>query len=353
MTGLPQCDRCTPLGHDSHQQAGEMAIFIPSRNEWLCAHCRGSELVVVPGIYRPGQHGFIEPGTPEWLSFITPSKVAAILGVSRWESAYRLWHRMKGITATEEPKDIFDIGHDWEPAAANRWKRKNEGWRLSPGEVQIIIPPLAGDMAFPVIVTLDRRASRGRAKRIVEFKTARRMEDWGDEFTDQAPEDYVAQCIAQQLFTGWTQNPAHLLVIGPYFNDHVYEIPFDAEVAAWIGQSCSSFYQSLRGDVAPDLDDHVATYECVRELHPDIDGSTAEVDPDLGVAVHNANDDLKAAEKRLRGLKTELLDAMGNAQYAEFGGIKVATRSPHARGGVALNLARTHPAIQASKKGVA
>ncbi|OCB09338.1 hypothetical protein A5717_26230 [Mycolicibacterium porcinum] len=315
-------------------------------------------MVVVPGTYRPGQRGFIEPGTPEWLSFITPSKVAAILGVSRWESAYRLWHRMKGITAPDEPKDIFDIGHDWEPAGANRWKRKNEGWRVSPGEVQIILPPRPEDgFEFPVIVTLDRRATKGRARRIVEFKTARRMEDWGDEFTDQAPEDYVAQCIAQMLFTGWTQYDAHLLVIGPYFNDHVYEIPFDQEVADWIRKACNDFYRALRKTTAPPLDDHIATYECVRELHPDIDGSTVEVSASLGMALHDANDELKEAEKRLRGLKTQLLDAMGNAQTANIGdgkdALKVATRSPHARGGVALNLARTHPAVQAHKKGAA
>ncbi|MBU8834157.1 YqaJ viral recombinase family protein [Mycolicibacterium goodii] len=327
-----------------------MAIFLPDRNEWLCAHCRGSELVVVPGTFRKGQRGFIEPGTPEWLSFITPSKVAAVVGMSRWESAYRLWHRMKRIVAAEDPKDIFDIGHDWEPAAANRWKRKNEGWRLSPGEVQLIIPPNGtNSFGFPVIVTLDRRATKGRARRIVEFKTARRMEDWGDEFTDDAPADYVAQCIAQMLFTGWTDYAAHLLVIGPYFNDHIYEIPYDHEIAKWIVQSCNDFYKSLHFTKAPALDDHVATYECVRELHPDIDGSTAEVDYDLGIAVHDANGELKAAQDRLRGLKTRLLDAMGNAQYAEARGLKIATRSPHAKGSVALNLARTHPASQTPK----
>jgi putative phage-type endonuclease len=307
-------------------------------------------MTITPGVFRPGQPGYIEPGSEAWLQCITPSKVAAILGVSRWESPYRLWHRMTGRIDPEPPKDIFDIGHDFEPAAANRWKRRNHGWRISTGEVQIVLHH--EQFGFPVVCTLDRRASRGRTRRVVEFKTARRMEDWGDDFTDECPADYAAQCMAQMLFTGW-RPAAHLLVLGPYFNDHLYEIPFDQDVADWTVAECRRFYQSLDYDVPPDLDDSVATYECVRELHPDIDGSTAEVDPELGVAVHNANDDVKAAEKRLRGLKTQLLDAMGNAQYAEFNGIKVADRRPHARGGVSLNLARTHPAVQASQKGTA
>lgn len=304
-------------------------------------------MTLTAGVFRKGQLGYVAPGTNEWLQCITPSKVAAILGVSRWESPYSLWHRMKQLVPPEEPKDIFQIGHDYEPAAANRYRSLNEGWKLSAGEVQFVLPESA--FGFPAVCTLDRRGSRGRSRRVVEFKTARHMEDWGDDFTDQCPEDYAAQVLAQMLFTGWTDHPGHLLVLGPYFNEHIYEIPFDLGVTAWIVQACSEFYASLSQDTPPSLDDSVPTYQCVRELHPDIDWHTVDVDADLGVAVHNANDELKAAETRLRGLKTRLLDQMGNAQYAVMGDLKVATRSPHGRGGVALNLARKHPAIQANE----
>jgi predicted phage-related endonuclease len=278
----------------------------------------------------------IEPGSPEWLAVITPSKVAAILGVSRWESSYRLWHRMKSLVDSEPPKDIFDMGHDFEPAAAAIWRRRNPGWKLSPGEVQTVADCPFG---YPTAATLDRRACRGRARRVVEFKTARHLEEWGDFFTDQAPADYVAQVIAEMMFTGYTQHPAHLMVLGPYFEAHTYEIPYDPQVGAVIADRCREFWHSLKGDMPPDLDDTVATYECVRELHPEINGSTVEVDLGLAVQVLDWNRELKGAETRLRGLKTQLLDRMGNAQTAICQGIKVADRRPHARGGVALNLA--------------
>jgi hypothetical protein len=83
--------------------------------------------------FRPGQPGYIEPGSPEWLRAITPSKVAAILGVSRWESPYSLWHRMKGTVPPEGPKDIFQIGHDYEPAAATRWEAVARRGAVRPG----------------------------------------------------------------------------------------------------------------------------------------------------------------------------------------------------------------------------
>lgn len=278
---------------------------------------------------------FIEPGSEEWRKIITPSKVAAILGVSRWESPYRLWHRMKGLVDPEPPKDIFDMGHDFEPAMAAIWKRRNPGWLLSPGEVQIVSE---SEFGFPAAATLDRRGRRGRARKIVEFKTARHMEDWGDLFTDQAPADYVAQVLAQMLFTGYTKHPAELMVLGPYFEAHTYVIPFDPEVAAAIQQRCLAFWDSLAGDVPPNLDDTVATYECVRELHPEINGETVQVEPEQAWRVLQFDADLKANTECLRGAKTRLLDLMGNAQTAQCGDIKVADRRPHAKGGVALYL---------------
>lgn len=304
-------------------------------------------------VVLPGQPGYIEPGTPEWLRRITPSKVAAIVGVSRFESPYRLWHRMRGILPPEDPKDIFDVGHDYEPAAANRWRRHNPGWRLSRGEVQFVLDE--DEFGFPAVCTLDRRGVRGRARRVVELKTARQLDEWGDvDFSGECPEDYAAQCTAQMLFTGWTDYPAHLLALGPFFNDRIYEVEFDAAVAEWLLDECRAFWASLSSDTPPPLDDSVATYDAVRELHHDINGETVEIDFMLGIGVHDANDELKAAEKQLRGLKAQLLDAMGNAQTAVInhpahGPLKVATRSPHARGGIALNLARKHPAIQQSE----
>jgi hypothetical protein len=75
------------------------------------------------GVFTPRDAGWIEPGSPGHNEAISPSKVAAILGLSRWESPYRLCHRMKGIVPPEPPKDAFDLGPDIEPFAANRWRR--------------------------------------------------------------------------------------------------------------------------------------------------------------------------------------------------------------------------------------
>ena len=287
--------------------------------------------------FRPGDPGYIAPGSAEHSTLITPSKVAAILGVSRWESPFRLWHRMRGNLDPAPPSEIFALGHDFEPAMASIWKRRNPGWQLSPGEVQYVIPE--EDFGYPAAVTLDRRARRGSSRRVVEFKMARDLSAWGDQFTDAAPADYVAQVMMQMAYTGFTDHPAELVVLGPFFEAHTYVIPYDEVVAFAIHDRCNAFYKSLDGDIPPDLDDSVATYEAVRALHPDIDGSTVEVDHGLAWQLLQTDSDHKYHERQLREAKTRLLDLMGNAQTAMCGDIKIADRRPHAKGSIALALA--------------
>ncbi|MDZ4235720.1 MAG: YqaJ viral recombinase family protein [Dietzia sp.] len=274
---------------------------------------------------HPPPDAVLVPGSPDWLATVTASKVAAIIGVSRWESPYSLWHRMAGHLPPEAPKDEFTVGHAFEPALAELWKSDNPGWRLSSGEVQCRTDRLG----FPAAATLDRRASRGGARRVVEFKTARSLEDWGDEFTDNAPDDYVCQVIWQMGLTGWTKLPAHLMVMGPFFQWHTYEIPFDTAVFDALVDQSRAFWQTLQDGIEPDLDDTVPTYECVRQLHPEIEDRQVVIPTKLGRDYLAAVDARKAAEATERGLKTQLLDRMGTASSAVTdGGLPVAKRTP-------------------------
>lgn len=292
--------------------------------------------VVTPGVYHKGRPGFIEPGSDLHSATISPSKVAAVLSVSRWESAYRLWHRIKGITPPEPDKDEFRVGHAFEPTLAYFWRDENPGWQLSRGEVQFVGD--ASRFGFPYVCTLDRRARSGQSRRIVEFKTCRGMEEWGDEFTDQAPPDYVCQVIAQMLLTGFTKNPAHLVVLNKIgCGHHTYVIEYNEAIAEAIIESCRAFWQSLALDEAPPLDDSVATYECVREQHPDIEkGEEAEIPVELATEYHAALANLDEAEKRARFAKTQVLDQMKRANFAIAGDARVARRQPGTRGAVAL-----------------
>lgn len=280
-----------------------------------------------------------EPGSPEWQRIITPSKVAAILGVSRWTSPFALWNEMKGLVDPQPHKDIFDTGHAFELALAYLWKLENPGWRLSPSAVQLPCTT----WGFPALVTLDRRASRGTHRRVVEFKTARSLEEWGDEFTDQAPWDYLVQCLAQMMFTGWTQHPAHLMVMGPFMRHHTYLVHYDEGVAETVAKACRDFYASLARNVRPPLDDTKPTYQAIKKLHPLIDRDTfVQVDEKLITDLRYWRQRKLDAERKEQLYRNQLLDQMGNAQRAAVkvnnNYINVALRKPHSKGGVSLDV---------------
>ncbi|QEA10818.1 exonuclease-like protein [Mycobacterium phage Weirdo19] len=273
--------------------------------------------------YTPRDPEFIAPGTDAWRRVITPSKVAAILSepgdpVSRYESPFRLWHRMKGLTPPEAPRDAFDLGHDVEHLAAARYRRDRPEWLLSPGEVQAHVDP--DKFGFPAIATLDRRGVMGASRRVVEFKMARNLTDletWGDDLKGDLPDDYDAQLVALMLFTGWTKVPAELLVVGPYLEHRIYTREFDPSFASWIITKCRRFWESLAGDTPPELDNSTATYQCLRELHPDIDrGVEAIIPTDEAVEFLNAKADLDAATDAFALQKNYLLKRMERAQYA-------------------------------------
>lgn len=305
-------------------------------------------------VVSQGDPEFIVPGSDAWRMLVTPSKVAAMLGESRYESPFRLWHRMKGILPPEPPKDAFDIGHDVEPFAANRWRRLNPGWRISKGEVQFHVTD--GHFPFPALGTIDRRCSRGWWRKIAEFKLARTLSDaeaWGDpDLSGDCPSDYACQIVTQMAFAqatdpagGWTREPADLLAIGPYFNERLYRIEFDVDVWAWMLGEITAFYESLAHDVPPELDDRRQTFEALKQLHPDIDGTDATIPASLAADYITAVDNDKAAAKALVGAKNRMLDAMGQSKYAVVKrgngtAIRVAERRDNGKGGVSFYSAK-------------
>lgn len=293
-------------------------------------------------INRPGDPGWIKPGSEQHTAMISPSKVSAMLGFSRWQSPYGLWMEMAGRVEPDPPKDIYAAGHQFEATAAEMWRDDNPGWRLSPGEVQFVMDP--EHFGFPAMATLDRRAVRGRARRVVEFKIARDLGDlerFGDDLTGDAPPDYSTQVFTQMLFTGFTKIPGHLLVIGPFYDHRVYQIDYNTSVAAGLITTIKNFWESLQSDTPPELDNHTATYQTVRKLHPNIDhGTNIVLDADLAIDFLDAYEAEAEAKKRLTGAKTRVLDAMGDTEAALVGETAIAKRSPHASGSVALNKAR-------------
>ena len=273
------------------------------------------------------------PGTDTWLKIISASKVPVILGISRFQSPFSLWHAMAGnVPSAPLEGDHLDWGHDAELSLAQWWKRRNPDWRLNTvrkgrSEITYHDP----DLPFPNLATLDRRAinlSRTKTEgryHIVECKTARDLDTWGKPGDqDAVPADYFSQVIFQMGVSGIHE--ASLVVLGSGVPE-IHPVIFDQALFDGIIDRCMAWHESLQAGTPPELDDHPTTYETVRGLHPDIDrGRVVQISLKEATAlldgVH-AEDEGKAAARAAKIHASELMDG---ARILKCGDVKIADR---------------------------
>jgi hypothetical protein len=87
-----------------------------------------------------------------------------------------------------------------------------------------------------------------------------------------------------------------------------------------------AFLDSIAADQRPDLDSHSATYQAVRQLHPDVEAVDVELDPVLAQEFTEACAAHKTAGEAKRLQTSRVADVMGNARRAVCMGETVAIR---------------------------
>lgn len=274
-----------------------------------------------------------KPGTPEWRKIITASKVPAILGISRFQSQFSLWHEMHGdVDPEDKDPDRMQWGHIAEASLAAWWAYKNPGAKLNPrrgGTYEIAYSNDA--LPFDNVATLDRRgffptASPGERFHIVECKTAMTFDDWGRPGEpDSIPADYYSQVMFQMGVSGIHR--ASAVVLGPYGEPEIHDVVFRQDEFDAIVDRCVQWQASLEMGLAPQLDQSVSTYETVRGLHPDIDRDAVEyIDRDQAVGLLDRIVAVGEAEAAARAAKIEAMELMGSARLLKCGDVKVADR---------------------------
>lgn len=265
------------------------------------------------------------PGTDEWRQTMSGSKIATILGLSRFQSPFSLWHEMAGNVEPEPfDEEIGAWGHIAEHSLAEWWKHHNPGWQLNagkPGETEITYT--RDDLPFPNLATLDRRAMNRafgvrdpRRFHIIECKTARDLADWGRPGDDNAvPADYYAQVLWGMGISGIHQ--ASICVLGPFGAPEIHTVEWSQPVFDGMVTKATEWMQTLESGEEPELSDSLRDYTVIRGLHPDIDShQSVDVDRDQAVAWLDAITAEAEAKKQAQLAKTQLAKLMGNAKYA-------------------------------------
>jgi putative phage-type endonuclease len=277
--------------------------------------------------------GEFTPGSPEWhaarANGIGGSEIAAVLGLSPYESRFSLWHRKKGLVQEIQQSDVMEWGHRLEDAIVGKYIEEHPE--------QTIVP--AGTFHAPGkpwwIVNPDRLAINADGTlEVVEVKNARMPDEWGDPDSDQVPVWYRCQVIWYCAALAARRARLAVLIGGSEYREYIVEPTADEiETLATAG---ADFMRTLRENERPDIDGHSATFQVVKSLPDgleDIDITVSAADRDRYFAALTAFTD---AETEKRAAAAVLLDQIDTGRRAVCQDRTIATRT--VRGGKTYSL---------------
>lgn len=251
-----------------------------------------------------------KPGSPEHTRMVTSSKVASMLrdengdylGIG-YDSAYDMWSAMAGQGELDRTgmEDIFRYGHAAERLARYWLQDVQPEWRFSPGEVAFGHHP---DLDFPHQATLDMRASRGRARKIIEVKAPR---------VDRGVEDnWRVQCVMNMGISGIHE--CQLVIVPMYGPVAIYDVEWDPELFEVCVEDAREFYRRVVEMDAPPHEGSALWREQQGRLHKkDETADPVIADGDLVQRWQQAVQELDAAERKLETVKNDIVAVMGDA----------------------------------------
>ncbi|MFI9237799.1 YqaJ viral recombinase family protein [Streptomyces sp. NPDC053079] len=284
--------------------------------------------MIPPAVPAARLLGAFDPGTPEWTAarsglVVTATEAAVIVGLSPWRSPLSLWHDKAGTLPAEEaaPTAAMRWGTRLEPVIADAfaeahpelhvhetgtWASRARDWQRATPD-RIITPADGGPAA------------------LLEIKTSRYGDGWGEVGTDQVPVTYRCQVVWQLDTLGLDVAHVVVLVAGQDYRE--YTITRDEGEAVFLRDRAAAFLDSIRAGDPPPVDGHPATYRTVQRLPGAVDDTVADIAPDVAETYRQALTDHRQAEDAKRAASAAVLSAMGTARRAEAAGRKVATRS--------------------------
>lgn len=269
-------------------------------------------------------------GSPEWHAArahsLGGSEIAAVLGLSPYDSRFSLWHRKAGEIGPVETTPEMEWGtrletaitakffdehpeHSDEDGPAGTWAHPDRPWQHA--NPDRLIYRLNENGTVTVVALLETKFSLFG-------------DGYGQPGTDEVPIHVRTQALWYLDVLGLDHATVAVLVGGYDYRE--YTITYDPDEAAQLVTAGAAFLDDVANRVRPDIDDHTATYQAVKEMHPDITGAEVELTDDTAIAFIDAKHAEKAAKDRARQATARVADEMGNARRAVWNDRTIATR---------------------------
>ena len=253
--------------------------------------------------------GSFTPDNPEWHELrsnrIGGSEVGAIVGASKYESAYSLWAKKLGLISDEVSDNEFMYwGRALEPVVIDRFELDHPELRLLRDVGTWVHRERDYHLANPDAIYQKPDGSYG----VLEIKTARYSDDW----VDGVPQYYMTQ--VQWYLSCFGFNEAYVAVL---FAGSEYREFFIRAEPMWQEsdlEKVQNFRECLRLEQKPAWDGAEATVMAVRQQHQDIDPKSQVELGELGLHYSSSLDDLETAKSKVNELQARVLDAMGSAK---------------------------------------
>lgn len=243
------------------------------------------------------------------------SDAAAVLGLSRWKTPLTLYQEKRGEADDGNPDTPSMFwGRTLEPTIRQHYAEQTQRVvRLPDG---ILTHP-----KYPfMLATLDGLTDDGR---VVEVKTARSANGWGEPGSNQLPTPYLLQVQHYMAVTGCAVADVAVLISGSDFR--LYEIPADEELQEMLIARESKFWEHVVNGIPPEP---VSCADMLAKFGGSSNGFAIEATPEVRNALEtleNLKAQIKAMAAKEEEAKTIVMKAMGEAESLTWEGETVAT----------------------------
>lgn len=245
------------------------------------------------------------------------SEISMVLGLSKFKTARQLYHEKRGeiVTNWDEEDEVRWWGRMLEPVV--RQKYAETTGRVVRLPTDTLFHPEHDFMC----ANLDgvSELPDGTDPHGYEGKTAFHSTGWGDEDTDQIPEDYLLQTQHYLAVSGLPVFDVTTL-IGRKFK--YYTVEPDKELHGMIVEASRDFIRRVREGDPPPLDyQHKTTLDVIKKINPGTNGVSLVASEDAikwRDLMDQASEVEKTAKAQKDGYKARLLDIMGESAQIVF-----------------------------------
>lgn len=243
---------------------------------------------------------------------IGSSDAAAILGLSPWRSAWEIYMDKIGELPEVPPTEEMQWGLRLEPAIAQAYQDTTGAALTQP-------PMMRHRDRTWMLASIDRIADSGR---IVELKTANPFQRqlWGEEGSDQVPEQYLIQVQHQMAVAESDQ--ADIAVLLGLADFRIYTVPRNDQLIFDLIRLEEEFWSRVQERRPPEPDwSKSRTREIIKRIRPQR-GEVLEIKEADALLEIQDYEAWKAKEKEARegkeAAQARIIHRMGQAEEAIF-----------------------------------